>query len=229
VNGAGRRVRSAERRWHGVKRTGGCREGLTSILLLAVDAPTVAVYERRADEWIARRGETTEGLGRRFRREAGPGPVADLGCGAGRYLAELGPSVAGLDASTSMLALATRSGLPLVRGDLEALPMGDETLVGLFARHSYLHLPKDRIPRALGEARRVLRPGGLFLATLIEGDYEGRALAGDDFEGRFFSLWGEAEIVEALVAAGLGEPQVERIAGRGARRDLMVRARRPGR
>jgi predicted SAM-dependent methyltransferase len=57
-------------------------------------------------------------------------------------------------------------------------------LAGVFARHSYLHLPKRRLGPALTEAARVLRPGGLLLMSMIQGDYEGRALPDDDFPGR---------------------------------------------
>jgi len=91
-----------------------------------MDAGTVAVYERRAHEWIERRGEASDGLGRRFRERVGSGLVADLGCGAGRYLAEIGQPLVGVDVTAAMLALARRSGYPLVRADLEAsrLPKG---------------------------------------------------------------------------------------------------------
>jgi len=191
-----------------------------------MDRGTVAIYERRAREWIERRGEATDGLGRRFRDLVGEGVVADLGCGAGRYLVELGEPVVGLDATSSMVELARRAGRPLVRGDLERLPFQDEALSGLFARHSYLHVPKDRIPGALREARRVLRPGGVFFATLIEGSYEGHQLPGDDFAGRFFACWSETEIAAALSEAGLVEVSVERVFfGRGSD-DLVVTARR---
>jgi len=191
-----------------------------------MDHDTVAVYERRAHEWIERRGGATDGLGGRFRDLVGQGVVADLGCGAGRYLAELGDPVVGMDATASMLELARRVGRPLVRGDLERLPFADAVLSGVFARHSYLHVRKDRVPGALREARRVLRPGGVFLATLIEGTYEGHELPGDDFAGRFFACWSEAEIAAALSAAGLVDVSVERVIFGPGPNDLVVTARR---
>ncbi len=186
-------------------------------MVAAMDAPTVEIYERHAHAWIARRGEATDGLGRRFRELVGPGPVVDLGCGAGRYVAEIGPPLVAMDASRSMLDLARRSARELVNGDLEALPFATGILAGGFARNSYLHLPKDRLQGALGELRRVLRPGGLAFMTMIEGGYEGRDLPGDDFSGRYFSLWEAGELHQLLARVGFERPSVEHFGPRGAR------------
>ncbi|MGH8996125.1 MAG: class I SAM-dependent methyltransferase [Acidimicrobiales bacterium] len=190
-----------------------------------MDAATIAVYERRAREWIERRGEATDDFGRRLREELGEGPVVDLGCGAGRYLRDLGPAVVGLDASAAMLELAGRNAVPLIRADLEALPLCDRAVAGLFARHSYLHVPKERLTAALRDARRALRPGGLFLLSLIEGSYEGHDLPGDDFEGRFFACWTEAEVEALLGQAGFSAVAVSRLARRNGGTDLEARAR----
>lgn len=191
-----------------------------------MDAETVAVYERRAHEWIERRGEASDGLGRRFRNQVGSGLIADLGCGAGRYLSEIGRPLVGVDVTTAMLTLAARRGVPLVRADLEALPFGEGTLAGAFARHSYLHLPKARLRDALSDVWRVLRPGGLLLVTLIEGEYEGRDLPGDDFEGRYFACWTAPELAMVLEAAGFLDIRVDRIERRPRGHDLRATARR---
>ena len=191
-----------------------------------MDAATVAVYERRAHEWIERRSQTGDGLGRRFRDQVGSGLVADLGCGAGRYLAEIGQPLVGVDVTAAMLTFARRSGFPLVRADLETLPFGEGTLAGAFARHSYLHVPKGRLDDALSEVRRVLQPGGLFLVTLIEGEYEGHDLPGDDFEGRYFACWTISELEPVLRAAGLIDIRVDRIERAHGRHDLLATARR---
>ncbi len=193
-----------------------------------MDGATLAVYERRAAEWIARRGEATDGLGTRLRALAGPGPVVDLGCGAGRYLVELGPVVVGVDGAAAMLALARRHGGPLARADLEALPFADGVLAGAFARHSYLHLEKARVPNALGQVRRALRPGAPFLLTVIRGSYEGHRLPDDDFAGRFFACWEPEELAAALSAAGFGDVHLEALARRRGAPDVLALARSPG-
>ncbi len=191
-----------------------------------MDAATVDIYERRAGEWIARRGEATDGIGRRLRELAGAGPVVDLGCGAGRYLGELGVPVVGLDASAAMLDLARRSGMPLVRADLTNLPFGDRSLAGAFARHSYLHLPKPQLAHALGDLCRALCDGGALLMTLIEGSYEGHHLPADDFDGRFFACYRPAELRQALARAGFAEVAVEERPTGPSRTDLLAIARR---
>jgi SAM-dependent methyltransferase len=191
-----------------------------------VDAVTVSVYERRAREWIERRGEATDGLGKRFRDQVGPGLIADLGCGAGRYLGELGAPSVGVDAAAAMLTLARRSGFPLVRGDLEALPFADGVLAGAFARHSYLHLPKANLGGALGEARRVLRTGGLLMVTMIEGEYEGHSLPDDDFEGRYFACWTATELDKQFATGGFVDLEIERVERRNGDHELRATARR---
>lgn len=193
---------------------------------LAMDAATVAIYEDNALEWVARRGEATNGLGVSFRGRVGDGLIADLGCGPGRYLSEIGGPVVGVDATAAMLDLAGAKGHPLVRGDLEALPFADGVLAGAFACHSYLHLPKARMGDALTEAFRVLRPGGRLLVTLIEGSYEGHERPGDDFGGRFFACWGTSELGALLSSRGFSEIRSDRVELPRGGVDLVTNARR---
>jgi SAM-dependent methyltransferase len=190
-----------------------------------MDEATVAIYERRAAEWSKRRGDAGDDFGRRFRAQAGVGLVADLGCGSGRYLAQIGPPVVGVDATERMLALARARGYPLARADLERLPFGDGALAGVFGRHSYLHVPRQRLARALAEASRVLRPGGLLMITLIEGTYQGRALPGDDLPGRYFACWTEPDLTAVLDAAGFTDVHIEQAERRHGSPELLATAR----
>lgn len=176
----------------------------------SVDGATVSVYEKRAEEWRTRRGGARDALGSEFRAAAGPGLIADLGCGTGRYFDQIGPPLVGLDVTAAMLGLASHRQTPLVRGDLEALPFRTGRLEGAFARHSYLHVPKGRFPAAVGELRRVIRPGGMALLSMIEGDYQGHELPDDDFPGRFFAFWTAHELVAAFEAAGFVDVRTRR-------------------
>ena len=92
----------------------------------------------------------------------------DAGCGAGMAAAlsaSLGARVAGIDAAEGMLEIArerTRSG-DFRQGDLEALPWGDDAfdLVTGFNAFQFASDPA----KALREAGRVTRPGGMVVVT----------------------------------------------------------------
>jgi ubiquinone/menaquinone biosynthesis C-methylase UbiE len=106
----------------------------------------------------------------RFAKRVGSGRVCDLGCGPGqiaRYLWERGVNVFGLDLSARMLEEARRLNpeIPFVQGSMLALAMGPETLDGITAFYSIIHIPRQQVVTALGEMRRVLKPGGCLLIT----------------------------------------------------------------
>ena len=145
------------------------------------------------------------------------GPVCDLGCGPGhiaRYLQERGTRCFGLDLSFGNLKQARRlnSALEFVQGDMLALPFRAETLDGIAAFYSIIHLDREQVPAALREMCRVLRPGGwLLLAfhlgteTLHEDELWGYAV---DFDATMFTL---AEVEQQANKAGLAvERAVER-------------------
>jgi SAM-dependent methyltransferase len=187
-----------------------------------MDPETIAIYERQAGRWAERRGEAGDDLALQLRRQIGDRPILDAGCGAGRYLDQIGSPVVGVDATAAMLALARGNNKPLVRGDLEALPFASASFAGMFARHSYLHVPKSRLGGALAEAARVLQPGGVLLVSMISGDYEGHSLPGDDIPGRWFSLWTEPELTAALTSAGFTGLAFDHVGRRYGAPDLVI-------
>lgn len=91
---------------------------------------------------------------------AGARRVLDVGGGDGR-LARLLPGLslrcAVVDLSPAMLALAPR---PALRADGARLPVADGSVDAVAALYTLYHYDDPRQPA--GEARRVLRPGGLF-------------------------------------------------------------------
>jgi SAM-dependent methyltransferase len=96
-------------------------------------------------------------------------PVADLGCGYGRHLAELalaGYAPIGIDRSPLLLREAARTGARLVRADLRALPLHASSLSAAFCFYSsmFLGTPEDA-HAALAEVARVLRPSGSLVLT----------------------------------------------------------------
>ncbi len=64
------------------------------------------------------------------------------------------------------------------------------------------------------------------LLNFVEGDYEGEALPEDDFPGRYFAFWEQRELGAALVAAGFGDTNVQRVARPRGESDVVATARR---
>jgi SAM-dependent methyltransferase len=96
------------------------------------------------------------------------GPVCDLGCGPAqiaRYLHDHGVNVFGLDLSTGMLAQARRLNpdLRFVQGSMLSLGIASNSLAGIAAFYSIIHIARDQVVSALAEMRRVLRAGGCLL------------------------------------------------------------------
>ena len=105
---------------------------------------------------------------------ADPGPLLDLGCGSGSFLAAVGPSkgdVAGVDIAMRWLIVARKrldeeglARVPLACGCAERLPFADRTFAGVVAGDVIEHVADQAA--TLLEAHRVLRGGGrLFLAS----------------------------------------------------------------
>lgn len=104
--------------------------------------------------------------------------VVDVGCGRGYYLgyyAALGQGrIVGLerDARTAALAraaLAPHSAAHVVIGDATALPFADASVDGVVMSEVLEHVDDDR--RALAEAARVLRHGGVVALTVPHARY----------------------------------------------------------
>ncbi len=102
--------------------------------------------------------------------------VLDVGCGAGLYFPYLRSArrVVALDPSARMLASArsrTFPGVSLVQARGEALPFPEGTFDVVFANHVLFFLQDVR--RGIAEAHRVLRAGGIFVATTYtEGSFQ---------------------------------------------------------
>jgi demethylmenaquinone methyltransferase / 2-methoxy-6-polyprenyl-1,4-benzoquinol methylase len=110
--------------------------------------------------------------------------VLEVATGTGVQLVRLarandGGRTIGVELSAGMLAQTRRrlqaSGLhgatELIQGSALALPLGDESFDLVVNGYMLDLLPRDDIPRALAEFRRVLRPGGrLVLSNMTKGE-----------------------------------------------------------
>ncbi|MFF9507970.1 class I SAM-dependent DNA methyltransferase [Streptomyces sp. NPDC014724] len=110
-------------------------------------------------------------------RAAGPGTVAELGCGPGpvtAHLRDLGLDVFGVDLSPVMIGLA-REAYPDLRfevGSMDALNLSDGRLQGIVSWYSVIHTPPQDVPPCFAEFRRVLAPDGTLLLAFFESEGE---------------------------------------------------------
>jgi SAM-dependent methyltransferase len=103
--------------------------------------------------------------------------VLDLACGTARFSAPVrsaGATYVGLDLSADLLRAAIAGGRrssssSLLRGDMRHVPLrssGVDVVLSIFTSIGYFDDPADEA-RVLSEVSRVLRPGGRFIADLI--------------------------------------------------------------
>lgn len=149
-------------------------------------------------EWLDRFAERVRRLGR----------VCDLGCGPGhiaRYLRDREVDAFGLDLSSGMLVEARRLNpdIEFVEGTMISLNLEAESLGGIAALYSIIHLNRREIEAAFGEMFRVLRPGGCALIafhvgteTIHNTELWGYSV---DLSATFFTT---REILEKLERAG---------------------------
>jgi SAM-dependent methyltransferase len=129
-------------------------------------------------------------------------PVLDVGCGEGELARHLprGHWV-GVDTSAEMLARAPQ---PAVRGDARALPFPDASYGSVALLYVLYHLAEP--VRALAEARRVLRTGGL-VAVAAPSRTDSPELA-HVLAGRALTF--DAELAPGMLEGLFGEVEVER-------------------
>ncbi|MGH9246221.1 MAG: uracil-DNA glycosylase family protein [Acidimicrobiales bacterium] len=198
-----------------------------------MDRATADIYERGAGVWAARRKPTRREAARAFAtrardRTTPDAVVADLGCGPGWYARELPGRVVVLDVASSMLSMAADHAPASwrVQGDLEALPFRTGVLAAAWAANSYVHVRRSAMPLALADLHRSLVVGAPVEIRLFAGSYEGHDLPGDDFPGRYFSMWPEAQLRDVVIGAGFEVDELESWGETGRHPGFAVRATR---
>jgi ArsR family transcriptional regulator len=211
---------NAKRLWHLVRdqvgATSAARHDLTRAerVLLERRTTSQAFFSTRAGQWDRVRAELYGNLADLTPMSALLEPswlVADLGCGTGLTTAALAPFVArviAVDESSAMLAaarrrLAAHDNVELRSGSLEDLPIDDLSLdVAILSL--VLHFVVD--PAAvIGEAARVLRPGGrLLVVDMLPHER-------DEYRATMGHLWlgfDDAQLSRWLESAGFADVRV---------------------
>jgi len=140
-------------------------------------------YDRVADEYVRRiydelrhKPLDRQLLDRFAESLQGDGVVCDIGTGPGhvaRYLHDRGGKVCGIDLSAAMVerARSLNPGIEFRQGNMFALDIADETFAGITGFYALVNIPRPEIVRALGELRRVLKPGGTLLLAFHIGNH----------------------------------------------------------
>lgn len=155
------------------------------------------------------------------------GPVIDAGCGPGhwtKYLADLGLDVEGIDLVPSFIghARAHFPEIPFRVASARDIGVADESLGGILAWYSLIHVVPDDVPGVLAEMARCIRPGG----SLLAGFFESPAIQEFPHQVTPAYSWPVQEFTRLLEAAGLTAVAVETRTGPGHRPHAAVIARR---
>ncbi len=105
-----------------------------------------------------------------YRRYKLPGPILDLGCGDGQYFKLVWPSikdVVGIDIDSSIIDSAVASGVytSVLETSAANMSIADSSFNSVFANCSLEHM--DDLDSVLANVRRVLRPNGAFLLSVV--------------------------------------------------------------
>lgn len=138
------------------------------------------------------------------------GLVFDVGCGPGFDTAVFQQHhlrAFGLDYSLGMMCAGQRDlGLPIAaaQADMRRLPLPTACADGLWVCASLLHIPRQDVPATLAEFARVLKPGGILLTSVKQG--EGERWVDSPYgrpSPRFFTFWQPDAFDTALHTASL--------------------------
>lgn len=158
-----------------------------------------------------------------------PGIVCDVGCGPGHvtnYLHSRGVNIFGIDLSSAMVDQARRlcPGIEFKTGNMLSLELEAESLAGIVAFYSIIHVPRDEVVTALCEMKRVLEPGGRLLLAFHIGD---QILHLDEWWGESVSVdfvfFQPEEMMNYLERAGL---EIEEMIERDPYKDVEHQSRR---
>jgi SAM-dependent methyltransferase len=173
-----------------------------------ITAQTLAHYEERAAQfWEGTRDhDVRQNIEALLRHIAGPPPfrILDLGCGPGRDLATfraLGHEPVGLDGSQAFAAMArTHAGCEVWHQDFLALDLPVHHFDGVFANASLFHVPRQALPRVLGQLHATLKPLGVLFASNPRGNNE------EGWNGSRYGVYHDLEAWRGfLQAAGFSE------------------------
>ncbi len=135
-----------------------------------------------------------------------PLQILDFGCGPGRDLrtfTAMGHVAVGLDGSERFAEMARAdSGCEVLHQNFLELDLPSERFDGVFANASLFHVPRQELPRVLGELRAALKPGGVLFSSNPRGHNQ------EGWKGERYGSFHDLESWSALLS-GAGFVEVE--------------------
>jgi len=105
-----------------------------------------------------------------------PWTILDLGCGPGRDLKtfrDMGHRAIGLDGSARFVEMAASySGCEVWLQNFLDLDLPGALFDGIYANASLFHVPRNVLPKVLGELHDALKPGGVLFSSNPRGNNE---------------------------------------------------------
>ncbi len=155
-------------------------DALTPEELARLTAQTLANYDHGAERfWEATRDhDVTQNYEALLSAIEGTPPysILDFGCGPGRdlaYFKGLGHEAIGLDGAARFVEMAhAYSGCEVWHQDFVRLSLPPSRFDGIFANATLQHVPKQELPRVLGELRTTLKPNGVLFSSIPRGNDE---------------------------------------------------------
>ena len=153
-------------------------EPLEPAHLQQITATTVGHYDQVAEDF--REGtrdhdvsQNIDALLRHIQADP-PWQILDFGCGPGRDLqtfTRLGHTATGLDGSQRFAEMARAdSGCEVWQQDFLDLDLPAGRFDGIFANAVLFHVPRQELPRVLGQLHATLKPGGVLFSSNPRGD-----------------------------------------------------------
>jgi len=145
-----------------------------------ITSVTLTHYNQSAEDF--RRGtrdhDVTQNIDALLRNIDGEPPftILDFGCGPGRDLrafARLGHIAVGLDGAARFVEMARAdTGCEVWEQDFLQLDLPDGHFDGVFANAALFHVPRQELPRILGQLHATLKPGGVLFSSNPRGRNE---------------------------------------------------------
>jgi ubiquinone/menaquinone biosynthesis C-methylase UbiE len=105
------------------------------------------------------------------------GTIVDIGCGPGQfsyYIDQKGFKVIGVDYSAEMIKIAREKNpkLEFLHLDMRNLSFNENSIDGLLAAYSLIHIPSQDIQKTINRFYKVVKPGGYIEIIVQKGEQD---------------------------------------------------------